>query len=391
MLSPLSMVHHAHAQLGHWLIGRADALDSVGADAAGASGGTVRQAGAAVRDTVVDKAQQYRGVYDSINGIVKAFWERLPYLGIALAVFALFWLLSRLFRVIIRKTLSKHARKQNLVLALNRLGSTIIVFMGFMIAMVVAIPGFTPAQLLSTLGLGSLAIGFAFKDIVQNLLSGMIILISEPFRIGDQIMTDKHEGIVEDIQIRATYLRTYDGRRIVIPNSQLFTNAVTVNTAYPNRRVQVNVAVPCQDRARAKAVILNAVKSCNSVAKDHPITIVLTELTDGANPPNGLNNLMVRWWIQTSTQVDVIGSTDEVLDAIQTALSGVGINLPCPAPQGLSPHPGDAPADASAEPAVAPAAPPPSGAAAALTTGVAAVGVTSSRDPSEDSQPEGRN
>ena len=57
---------------------------------------------------------------------------------------------------------------QNLVLALNRLGSTLIVFMGFMIALVVAIPGFTPAQLMSTLGLGSLAIGFAFKDIVQK-------------------------------------------------------------------------------------------------------------------------------------------------------------------------------------------------------------------------------
>ena len=65
----------------------------------------------------------------------------------------------------------------------------------------------------------------------ENLLAGLLILVTRPFRIGDQIVSGDHEGVVEDIQVRATLLRTYDNRRVVIPNSELYTNRVTVNTA----------------------------------------------------------------------------------------------------------------------------------------------------------------
>ena len=371
---PLSVLwQHAQAQLGLlWVQTATDPVDATRkvltntADAA-------KDASLAVKDSVVDKANEYKGVYTSINSIIKAFWERVPYLAIALGVFVLFWLLSRLFKKIVRRMLAHRARKQNLVLALNRLGSTLIVFMGFMIAMVVAIPGFTPAQLMSTLGLGSLAIGFAFKDIVQNLLSGMIILLSEPFRIGDQIITDKHEGIVEDIQIRATYLRTYDGRRIVIPNSQLYTNAVTVNTAYQNRRVQVHIGIGrSDDPAHAKQVIYEALQRCPSVAHEQPKTIVLTELGEDSN------HLMVRWWIQTCRQVDVISSTDEVLSAIHAGLARAGIAQPAASPVLL---------DAEAPDATT-TSPRPGTSGAALATGTAATSVVTNRDPSEDSTPE---
>ena len=91
------------------------------------------------------------------------------------------------------------------MLILNRVGSTFIIFFGVLIGLVIAIPGFTPAQLMSALGIGSVAIGFAFKDIFQNLLSGVLILLSEPFKIGDDIIVNGMEGTVEDIQIRATF------------------------------------------------------------------------------------------------------------------------------------------------------------------------------------------
>ena len=128
-----------------------------------------------------------------------------------------------------RKTLENRSyTRQNLVLVLNRVGSTAILFFGFLIALVIMIPGFTPGQLMSALGIGSVAIGFAFKDIFQNLLSGILILLSEPFRIGDSIVVNSLEGTVEDIQIRATFLRSPDGRRIVIPNATVYTSALTV-------------------------------------------------------------------------------------------------------------------------------------------------------------------
>ncbi|RYZ88100.1 MAG: mechanosensitive ion channel, partial [Moraxellaceae bacterium] len=210
----------------------ADAIN----DATQATANLVQKAGEATTSKVIEKATQYKDIYTTVNEMVHHFWERLPYLLIAITVFLIFWLFSKVFKFFVVKILSGRAkRKQNLVLVLNRIGSTFIVFIGFMIALVIAIPGFTPAQLISALGIGSVAIGFAFKDVFQNLLSGILILLSEPFRIGDEIVSGTFTGVVEDIQIRATYIRTGDGRRIVIPNANLFTNPVTVNTAFVKR------------------------------------------------------------------------------------------------------------------------------------------------------------
>lgn len=155
--------------------------------------------------------------------------------------------LTKVFKFFIAKTLSNRSyTRQNLVLVLNRVGSVLIMFVGF-IALVIAIPGFTPSQLVSALGIGSVAIGFAFKDIFQNLLSGVLILLGEPFRIGDDIIVNGMEGTVEDIQIRATFLRSPDTRRLVIPNATVYTSAITVNTAYQRRRCQFVVGIGYED------------------------------------------------------------------------------------------------------------------------------------------------
>jgi small-conductance mechanosensitive channel len=71
---------------------------------------------------------------------------------------------------------------------------------------------------------------------LQNFLAGLLLLWAEPFRIGDEIKLDPYEGTVEEVQTRATIIKTYDGRRIVIPNADLFTHSVTINTALDNRR-----------------------------------------------------------------------------------------------------------------------------------------------------------
>ena len=93
-----------------------------------------------------------------------------------------------------------------------------------LIAVTAAFPSFTPADLVGALGIGGVAIGFAFKDIFQNYLAGLLILVTRPFVVGDQIRFKDYEGTVEDIQTRATFIKTYDGRRVIIPNGDLNTN-----------------------------------------------------------------------------------------------------------------------------------------------------------------------
>src|SRR5439155_12868106 len=81
------------------------------------------------------------------------------------------------------------------------------------------------------------------RDILQNFLAGILLLLHEPFRIEDEIKVDDLEGTVEAIEARATVIRTFDARRIVIPNTDLFTKAVTVNTAYQQRRSEYIVGI----------------------------------------------------------------------------------------------------------------------------------------------------
>jgi len=294
-------------------------------DVAQGTADLIQEAGQKTSESVIAHTAKYNDAYRAIDKIMEGFWERLPYFCIALVVFLIFWLLAKLFKFFIRKTLDNRSyAKQNLVLVLNRLGSTIIIFIGFLIALVIAIPGFTPGQLMSALGIGSVAIGFAFKDIFQNLLSGILILLSEPFHIGDDIIVGGMEGTVEDIQIRATYLRSPDGRRIVIPNATVYTSAVTVNTAYQRRRCEFIVGIGYEDDVqKAKQIILKILDNDRNILSQPPFSVNVSALADFSI------NLTVRWWVDT-TETDISSSISNIQAQVKQAFNENDIDIPYP-------------------------------------------------------------
>jgi small-conductance mechanosensitive channel len=97
--------------------------------------------------------------------------------------------------------------------------------------------------MIAGLGISSIAIGFAFKDIFQNFLAGLLLLWSQPFHVGDEIKSGEFEGAVEDIDIRATLIRMYSGERAIVPNSAVYTNAIIVKTAFPARRGKIEITI----------------------------------------------------------------------------------------------------------------------------------------------------
>lgn len=117
-----------------------------------------------------------------------------------------------------------------------RLSGGVTISFGLLVAISIAAPSFQASDLIKILGIGGVAIGFAFQNILQNFLAGMLLLWSERFRVGDEIKFDAFEGRVEEIQTRATIIRTYDEREVVIPNADSFTHSVIVNTAMGSRR-----------------------------------------------------------------------------------------------------------------------------------------------------------
>lgn len=276
-------------------------------------------------DMLGDKVNEYQTIMTSANHLLQQMISRIPYLIVASLVFVIFWVLSIFFKKAVTRILGSRKHHQNLVTVFRRVGSALILFLGFMVAMIIAVPSFTPGKLIGALGIGSVAIGFAFKDIFQNLLSGILLLLSEPFRIGDQIISGNFEGTVEDIQIRATTIRTYDGRKVVIPNSQLYTSTMTVNTAYSQRRLEFDVGIGYENNIiDAQQVILSVLKAAPTVSKLAEPSVIATALADSSVV------LRVRWFIDDGTQTNRVPSINEVIILVKEALEKANISIPFP-------------------------------------------------------------
>lgn len=261
--------------------------------------------------------------WQKMNQIGRDLMAALPNIAIGVVVFVLFVLLARGVRALVQRLVRGKRESQSLPLLLSRLAYVATLILGVLVTVTIILPGFTPASLVSALGVGGIAIGFAFKDIFQNFLAGILLLLTEPFRIGDQIKHKDFEGTVEFIQTRATTIKTYDGRRVVIPNAELFTNAVTVNTAYDKRRLQYDVGIGYgDDIARARQLILEAMREVEGVMQDPAPEALVIDLAESTV------NIRARWWVNPPRQADILDAQDKVLESIKNKLTGIDLPFP---------------------------------------------------------------
>lgn len=266
--------------------------------------------------------------WEKIQAMIGSLIVMLPNIVLAVIVFFLFFFAARAFKLVVKRFTRRHRHARNLGMVLGRLSQGVIILLGLFVAFAIVLPSFKPGDLIQLLGISGVAVGFAFRDILQNFLAGILILLTEPFQINDQIVFKNFEGTVEEIQTRATTIRTYDGRRVVIPNSELFTNSVTVNTAWENRRLEYDVGIGYGDDIdRAKQLILEAVSSVDQVLSNPAPDVLVMELAESTV------NIRVRWWISPPRRAESLDSRDKVLTAIKKTLTANGIDLPFPTQQ----------------------------------------------------------
>ena len=264
----------------------------------------------------------------TLQGMANDFVAVLPTLGIALIVFVLFYYAGKGLKSLVSRFTARRQRHRNLGLVLGRLSQWLTVFVGLLVALIIVFPSFKVGDVVQLLGIGGVAIGFAFRDILQNFLAGLLLLITEPFRLNDQIVVGNFEGTVEEIQTRATLIQTYDGRRIVIPNATLFTGAVMVNTAFEKRRLEYDVGIGIgDDIAQAKTLMLEAIRSVDGVLQAPAPEVLVVKLADFSV------QLRARWWITPPRRADALDMQDQVLAAMKTTLIAHGIDLPFPTQQ----------------------------------------------------------
>lgn len=262
-------------------------------------------------------------IFDKIDAWLDGLFKLLPNIGVAIVLFIVFWFIAKGVGMLIRRTAYSRDRSSlgDVAGALIRWA---LVVVGGMLAVTIVAPTITPADLIASLGIGSVAIGFAFKDILQNMLAGILILLRQPFEVGDQIVSGGHEGSVEKIETRATMIKTYDGRRVVIPNSDIYTDSVVVNTAFDVRRSQYDIGVGCNDDwDNARQIMEETCAGVEGVISDPAPETIPVELGDFANV------VRLRWWTK-SDRASQIHTFGRVLQAVYKALDERGIDMPYP-------------------------------------------------------------
>jgi len=243
--------------------------------------------------------------------------QRLPSLLLAVLALVLTVVMARLVRrgverALVRADAERHVRVVVATLAFYAVGAV-----GLVVAF--ALGGVNLGLLVGSLGLATVALGFALQDVVSNFSAGVVLLLEHPFTEGDHIAIADAEGEVEDIRVRATRLRAPDGQLVIVPNKLLFTQVLTNSTATMRRRVEVRLEVPYgQDAARAREPLLATAAEVEGVSDD-PAPRLLTE--DLGQDARSLRLLL---WVDARGH-DPQRVRSELLDAAEKRLRDAGI------------------------------------------------------------------
>ena len=261
---------------------------------------------------------------DQLQDMGEGFVESLPSLAIAIFIVFLTWIVARFGARISDMIVGRTELRASLKTLIDTLVKLGIWLAGLFIAAIVVMPGLTAASLLAGLGIGAVAIGFAFQDIFENFLAGVLIMLREKMRIGDVIECEGITGKVEHITLRETHVRKLSGELTVVPNSILFKSPVEILTDDSQRRHEVVVGVSYDTQLdRAAEVIRQAVEDVEDVLASKGIDIFAQEFNSSSV------DFLVRWWAG-STPRDGWESKDKVVRAIKAALDEAGIEIPFP-------------------------------------------------------------
>jgi small conductance mechanosensitive channel len=274
-------------------------------------------------------AETQASVNTSMARMAESAITFVPRLLASLLVILLFWGLAATVRWLMHRLFHRVGSDPTI----ENLTKQIAYYFVWAIGIVVATSalGFDPQALATALGLTGVALGFALKDILSNFVSGILILIMRPFEIGDQIVVGETEGSVERIHLRATQIRTYDGRAVLVPNGEVFTSRVTNNTESPVRRGAVLVHLGYDvNLPEALARIAEATRGARGVLAQPPVVVEVRELEK--------TNVVVesRFWAD-SRRTDFVSTASAVRKSIVTELHSEVGNLPGAAVRILEP------------------------------------------------------
>jgi len=246
----------------------------------------------------------------------------LTTLSVAAVIVVLGWFANKISNKMVDKAIKERGGDKNAAISAKKVTAYAIYPVTIVIAS--GVLGVPVGSFGTALGLIGLGLSFALKDVIANFITGILILIGQPFKVGDQIKAAGEEGTVKDIKVRATDIKTYDGRKVIVPNSQLYNGVVINNTAYDERRFEVIVGIGYDDD------INTAVELAHESLNESEMVETETEPQVLVNELGGSSvNLKLRGWTKPS-KANMVQAASQVTQSVKEKYDQEGIDIPYP-------------------------------------------------------------
>ncbi|SMB99367.1 MscS Mechanosensitive ion channel [Hymenobacter roseosalivarius DSM 11622] len=269
-------------------------------------------------------------MFDELNSVLRTYWAQflfvLPRLLVGVVLLLIVWVVAGRLRLFLNRKLAGHSDDPLLTSFLTQIARWFIVLGGLLLSL--QIIGFSGVVggLLGAAGLSAFLVGFAFKDIAENFLAGVILAFNRPFRLSDTIEIQGVMGRVQELNIRSTLLKTFDGKDVYIPNATILKEKVTNYTRDGFIRQDFLVGIDFDDDvARASRLILEQLNQEEEVLKNapHEPFVVIDELATSTV------NLKVLFWTSSDDyRRGVLELRSRVMDRTKTSLAKKGFSLP---------------------------------------------------------------
>lgn len=264
-------------------------------------------------------------LYNKLEEWLESTTAMLPNMIIAILVMITFYFVARIVRSLTDKLLDRFSEKK----ALNNLFTTFaylgVLGIGLIISLNILHLEQTVSSLLAGAGIVGLALGFAFQDITANFISGIFIAFRKPIQVGDIIETGSYMGLVEEINLRVTVIRTFQGLHVIIPNKDVFQSAVTNYTKTDDRRIDLEVGISyADDLEQVKKIALEAVSNIPNLMPGREIELYYNAFGDSSI------NFTLMIWIHYPNETVYLKAKSDAIMAIKKAFDANDITIPFP-------------------------------------------------------------
>ncbi|MDD4351459.1 MAG: mechanosensitive ion channel family protein [Candidatus Gracilibacteria bacterium] len=270
--------------------------------------------------TVADHAETVgSGSAGGITEFLTRAWEMFPYFIVAVIVMFFSVFFAKVARAMAKKTLMKSGGHEGASSIVGKSAYALSIVLGATISL--KILGIDISFITGAVVFG---LGFAMKDIIENYISGIMILLQQPFKIGDIVKAGSVTGRVEEIEARTTFIRVFDGQRVVVPNSQMLSETLTNYSTYPERRITILVGVAYDtDLNKAVEAVLGLLTADKNVLNKPKPAVLVSAFEDSSI------KLTIRFWVD-STLTNFLKKQSAITLQIQELFQKEGISIPFP-------------------------------------------------------------